>query len=165
MEMKTILISGLVGIVTSLITAYITTRLNLRQERAKWDRELVQKLAELKSSDLPQANRLARQFAVGYVVYKIPETTEREKVFIPSSGRVSVGRSADNDICIDAAHAPGISRHHALFEATESSVFIVDLGSSMGVFVNGQRVSERQKLRDRDIVVVGEDIELAFHEM
>jgi hypothetical protein len=154
MEITTILISALVGIITSVVTAYITTRLKFQQEQAKWERDLAEKIAELRSEDTPQADRLARQFAVGFLILDIPEAQQREKVFLPPAGRVSVGRAPDNDIVLQER---GLSKHHAVFEVVDDAVFVVDLGSTNGVWVNDMRVpQERYKLKSGDIVAIGE---------
>ena len=40
MSAETVIISAIVGIVTSAITAYITTRFKMKEEKTKWRREL-----------------------------------------------------------------------------------------------------------------------------
>jgi len=46
MTLQAIIISAVVGIITSAVTAYITTRLKLKEERDKWRREFAFKFAE-----------------------------------------------------------------------------------------------------------------------
>ncbi len=175
-EMATILLSAATAIVVSLITAYVTTRLSAKQEQKKWNRDLAQKLVEMGVSDsegeihAPRiaVEKLARQFAVGYLVYRLPDS-EAEKVFIPPSGRIMVGRSdpttgsiADIDFG-DQGTMNGISRRHALFEAIDSTVFVVDLNSTGGISVNGKRLDGggRQKLKSGDSIRLGR-IDLTF---
>ncbi len=169
-EMATILLSAATAIVVSLITAYVTTRISAKQEQKKWNRDLAQKLVEMGVSDSEgeihapsiAVERLARQFAVGYLVYRLPES-EAEKVFIPPTGRIMVGRSdpttgsiAEIDFGVHGG-MNGISRRHALFEAIDSTVFVVDLHSTNGILVNGKRLDarERQKLKSGDIIRLG----------
>jgi chromosome segregation ATPase len=66
--------------------------------------------------------------------------------------RSTIGRTADNQIQIDASH---VSRHHAVILGSEQNCIIEDLNSTNGILVNGKRVA-RQELNDGDIVRVGQ---------
>jgi len=68
-----------------------------------------------------------------------------------SKRRVVVGRSKDCDVQIAD---PNISRRHAELRQEGAAYWIVDLGSTNGIEVNGQRV-ERAKLSDGDTVRLG----------
>jgi pSer/pThr/pTyr-binding forkhead associated (FHA) protein len=70
-----------------------------------------------------------------------------------SPGVTTIGRAADNVIEIDNA---GVSAHHARI-VTEGERFAVeDLGSTNGVFVNGERVERRE-------LSYGDEIEILKH--
>ena len=62
-----------------------------------------------------------------------------------------VGRSRDCDIAVDD---PNVSRRHAEVRHEDGAYWIVDLGSTNGVTVNGKRV-ERARLEPEDAVVLG----------
>jgi len=49
----------------------------------------------------------------------------------------TIGRSSDNDICISDI---GASRHHAKFVKKNDRIFITDLKSSQGVFIDGEKI-------------------------
>ncbi|MBI3758596.1 MAG: FHA domain-containing protein, partial [Deltaproteobacteria bacterium] len=53
------------------------------------------------------------------------------------SKRISIGNAPDNDLVIGM---PGVSRHHAKIEQRRSSYRVIDLESTNGTFVNGERV-------------------------
>jgi DNA-binding NtrC family response regulator len=55
---------------------------------------------------------------------------------LPDSGAVTVGRSPDCDICIDA---PGVSRKHLLIRIA-AEVTVEDLGATNGTVVQGERL-------------------------
>ena len=75
-----------------------------------------------------------------------------EKKYYPLRASVTIiGRSPDNDIVISD---PKISRHHARFNLVDSNVYIVDLGSSNGTFVNRLLVKDK-KLVDKDEMLLG----------
>jgi hypothetical protein len=65
--------------------------------------------------------------------------------------RVVLGRSRDCDIQLNDANA---SRRHAELRQEGASYWIVDLGSTNGMEVNGKRV-KRAKLRDGDTITIG----------
>jgi hypothetical protein len=63
---------------------------------------------------------------------------------------VAVGRAADNDIVLQDDTASG---HHARFERQGNQSFILDLNSSNGTFVNGQRVQQAQLFGNETILM------------
>jgi Protein of unknown function (DUF3662)/FHA domain len=65
--------------------------------------------------------------------------------------RVVIGRSRDCDIQLPDAN---VSRRHAELRQEGASYWIVDLGSTNGMEVNGKRV-KRAKLRDGDTFTLG----------
>ncbi|MBD0290746.1 MAG: FHA domain-containing protein [Thermoleophilia bacterium] len=72
---------------------------------------------------------------------------------------LTIGRAADN--AAELADDEYASAHHARVEAARDGVWLVDLGSTNGTFVNGERMNGRVKLRDGDAVRIGET-ELRF---
>jgi hypothetical protein len=90
---------------------------------------------------------------------------EREIVSLTVDGQrhpldkrsVVLGRSRDCDIRIED---PNVSRHHAEVRQEGATYWIVDLGSTNGLEVNGRRV-KRAKLEDADRVMIG-STELVF---
>jgi hypothetical protein len=70
-----------------------------------------------------------------------------------------IGRGAETDLRIDD---PGISRNHAELRRSGGDVTIVDLGSTNGIVVDGQKV-DQQRLRDGSTVQLG-NTTMTFHE-
>jgi hypothetical protein len=62
-----------------------------------------------------------------------------------------IGRSRDCDITVEDAN---VSRRHAEIRIENGSYWLVDLGSTNGVELNGKRV-ERERLEHGDSIVVG----------
>src|SRR4029079_11891367 len=59
---------------------------------------------------------------------------------------IAIGRAVDNDVRITSGL---VSRHHCRIESVPDGIWIVDLKSANGTFVNGERVT-RHKLADGD---------------
>lgn len=63
-----------------------------------------------------------------------------------------VGRARDAELFLRDAE---VSRRHARFEAHNGVVYLSDLGSSNGTFLNGRPVSESIEIREGDEIDVG----------
>ncbi|MEJ8850445.1 FHA domain-containing protein [Variovorax rhizosphaerae] len=68
-----------------------------------------------------------------------------------------IGRATGNDIVIDSGR---VSRFHALVTVESGAVWIRDLKSSNGTFVNGHRIVSRA-LSNGDTIVIG-DCQMRF---
>ena len=87
-----------------------------------------------------------------------------DPVTIAPSSRVIFGRTDNNSTFIpDVDFSPygalekGVSRQHAALEINEDTLMLLDVGSSNGTFLNGQRLLPNQPrvLRDGDEVRLG----------
>ena len=70
------------------------------------------------------------------------------------SGAVSIGRGGQNDVPLDGDEFA--SAEHARFEARRDGLWVEDVGSTNGTFVNGARVTTPRRLGKGDIVRVGQ---------
>ncbi|HEV2712212.1 MAG TPA: FHA domain-containing protein [Gaiellaceae bacterium] len=76
--------------------------------------------------------------------------TEREL----DSTAVTLGRAADNDLVLDADEFASV--HHARIEPRRDGVWLQDLDSTNGTFLNGSKLTRPQKLTPGDVIRVGE---------
>ena len=74
---------------------------------------------------------------------------------------LTIGRGGQNDVMIEADEFA--SARHVRVEPRRDGVWLHDLGSTNGTFVNGIRIDRPRKLANGDIVRVGET-ELRFEE-
>lgn len=58
---------------------------------------------------------------------------------IPISGRLAIGRGSDCDLVLDEVE---MSRRHAMVEVTPGGIWLRDLGSANGTYVNGVQVRD-----------------------
>ena len=75
------------------------------------------------------------------------------------SRQLTVGRGAQNDVSIEGDEFA--SAQHVRVEPRRDGVWVSDIGSTNGTYVNGSRIDGPRKLRQGDVVRVGET-ELRF---
>lgn len=95
---------------------------------------------------MPSGPRYALRFISGkYQGGEFPLRMNRE---------IIIGRSSDLDMVLVEDM---VSRRHAKITSTDAEVYIQDLGSTNGTFVNGEKVS-RSRLSEGDRILVGTSI-------
>jgi hypothetical protein len=87
------------------------------------------------------------------VVVKSPELEEGID-FELNASQMMIGRGGQNDIAL--AQDEYVSARHARFEPRQDGVWVQDLGSTNGTFLNGARLERPRRLTHGDIVRVGE---------
>jgi pSer/pThr/pTyr-binding forkhead associated (FHA) protein len=77
---------------------------------------------------------------------------EIKQVYI-TKDRTTLGRHPDNDIVLDNMVVSG---HHCVFELKGlADVYVKDLDSTNGTYVNDHMVKERTRLNDGDVIAIG----------
>jgi pSer/pThr/pTyr-binding forkhead associated (FHA) protein len=95
----------------------------------------------------PVAKELGR-----LVVVHSPDLGEGDAYSIDSTS-LSIGRGNANDLPLADEFA---SAHHARFEPRRDGVYVQDVGSTNGTFVNGIRLTTDRRLAPGDVVRIGE---------
>lgn len=94
-----------------------------------------------------------------YVLLTAEDGTQRKFVLSESSAW-TMGRDSDNSIVI---LDNSVSRHHAILQCLDSnSIYLIDLGSTNGSFVNQRRVSIPTLLQNGDRLTLGQS-EIEFY--
>jgi FHA domain len=86
---------------------------------------------------------------------------DRGQTFETGPVAVTFGRAAEN-----TGSLPGddyASAQHARVESTRDGVWLLDLGSTNGTWVNGERMDGRHRLKDGDVIRIGQT-ELRFEQ-
>jgi len=89
--------------------------------------------------------------APGKIVVHGPN--EASKVVPLNSGRISLGRTAANDLCYP--DDIGLSRQHLVIERQDAGLVVTDLGSKYGTELNGLRLTGSSVLRPGDRIKAG----------
>lgn len=98
--------------------------------------------------ELPAATQRSQDRVTRVLLGKVGDKLLRFPLF---KDRLTIGRTADNDIQLDA---PYISRKHAVVTTDGDTTRVIDWGSKNGVHVNSKRVTEHF-LKSGDIVTIG----------
>lgn len=77
--------------------------------------------------------------------------------FTLNDGTTTIGRSPDNDICISDI---GASRRHAKFIKKDNRLFVVDVSSFQGVYVDEKRIVKDQEVEvgEENILTMGSTV-------
>ena len=86
------------------------------------------------------------------VVRQVPVIEVAGERFSLNAARVSVGRSAEADITVEDS---GVSRKHLEIVRQGGHHLAVDLGSTNGSYVDGERVHGRTELVDGSVITLG----------
>ncbi|KAJ8728109.1 hypothetical protein PYW08_016494 [Mythimna loreyi] len=90
--------------------------------------------------------------------YLTSENDSRVIYVVSSSGQIVIGRSIDNQVCDFAIpDDPSLSRKHATLAVTDNGLFLQDLGSRYGTFINNNKAvaNSNIKLNENDVVMFG----------
>jgi hypothetical protein len=77
-----------------------------------------------------------------------------------ANDRTVIGRAVDGDIVITSKR---VSREHTQIYREGWRIYVDDLGSTNGTYLNNERISEPMQLRDGDKIQVG-DVLFTFHD-
>ena len=105
-------------------------------------------------SDAPNSRKDAPELSTLFGWLVVTEGKDLWKTFPVIKPKISIGRSSDCDIIIDDEH---ISAKHASMKLQNNVLFITDLDSGNGTYVNTQEIT-RCELSDNDIIKMGKII-------
>jgi pSer/pThr/pTyr-binding forkhead associated (FHA) protein len=97
-------------------------------------------------SETSNATQMRAVPSTGWAL-KANHTALANRVF-PLKDTTVIGRSADCDISLAAAH---LSRRHAQLQIIDGALFVKDLGSANGTFLNGKQVMEARVKRGDEL--------------
>lgn len=118
--------------------------LRLRDERISQLERLYER-----ESDTIKGARSEPVVAMGLVLEPLNESGVIHRI---SRITTAIGRAGGNDIVLDTG---SVSRYHARIVVASDSVYLIDLQSTNGCAVNGERIS-RQMINNGDVVAIGD---------
>ena len=105
----------------------------------------------------PEGGAVARVAPLGptgrLVVVKSPALDAGSDLVL-NSAPLTVGRGEQNDVELEGDEFA--SAEHARFDPRRDGVWVTDVGSTNGTYVNGARIQRPRKLAPGDVVRIGE---------
>lgn len=92
---------------------------------------------------------------VGYLAIYSGSLVVRFVELFTDTGRLVIGRDESCDLRFDLEQDRAISRRHACLEVTPNAIYLEDIGSSNGTWVNGSQLAGRCLLMHGDVVSLG----------
>ncbi|MFL5910111.1 MAG: FHA domain-containing protein [Gaiellaceae bacterium] len=102
----------------------------------------------------PVAGAAAPPPVGGRLVVQESPVLDKGDEFSVDSAPLTVGRASQNDVAIDGDEFA--SARHVRFEPRRDGVWVHDLGSTNGTYVNGVRIDGARRLAAGDVIRVGE---------
>jgi hypothetical protein len=91
---------------------------------------------------------------LGRLVVAASPALQEGEVFVLEAAAISIGRAANNEIAINEDEYA--STRHARVEPRRDGVYVEDVGSTNGTYVNGVRLTREQRLAPGDLIRIGE---------
>jgi pSer/pThr/pTyr-binding forkhead associated (FHA) protein len=95
---------------------------------------------------------LAVQFAIALLIVQGPDEESRQKYICVPNSRTVAGRSGDAHIKVNDTK---FSRQQVAFYADSKNLFVENISSRHPIFVNGDALEDRVRLKNGDEVSVG----------
>jgi hypothetical protein len=102
----------------------------------------------------PGAVAATPSIRLGRLVVQQSPSLDDGLVFEVDSAAISIGRGGQNDVVLDGDDFA--SARHARVEPRRDGVWVHDLGSTNGTYVNGAQIDRPRRLTQGDILRVGE---------
>ena len=109
---------------------------------------------DVKTGGKARNNSSGIRYGIEVIQTGVNSTLEQGSV-VPIRGIITLGRKPENTIVLTE---PFVSGNHAKIYAKNNNLYVEDLNSTNGVYVNNERIQEKYKLVADDEVNIGSAI-------
>ena len=109
---------------------------------------------DVKTGGKARNNSSGIRYGIEFIQTGVNSTLEQGSV-VPIRGIITLGRKPENTIVLTE---PFVSGNHAKIYAKNNNLYVEDLNSTNGVYVNNERIQEKYKLVADDEVKIGSAI-------
>jgi hypothetical protein len=86
-------------------------------------------------------------------ILRVVSGVDQGRQYLAVTPEIKIGRKPENHICLKD---PKVSRFHAVLHLEGSVINIIDLNSTNGTIVNGEKIMTKKRLASGDQIRVGE---------
>lgn len=109
---------------------------------------------DVKTGGKAKNNNSGIRYGIEVIQTGVNSTLEQGAV-VPIRGIITLGRKAENTIVLTE---PFVSGNHARIYAKNNNLYVEDLNSTNGVYINGEKIEEKFKLVAGDEIKIGSAI-------
>ena len=109
---------------------------------------------DVKSGGRKRPNNSRKSYGIE-VLNIVDNSNIKRGSVIPIRGMVTMGRKEENTVVLSDPHVSG---QHAKFLIKNNILYVEDLNSTNGTFVNGKQVSGKVKLFGKDEIRIGTNV-------
>ena len=109
---------------------------------------------DVKTGDKKKNNNTGIRYGIEIIQTGVNSTLENGSV-VPIRGITTIGRRAENTIVLTV---PFVSGSHAKIYTKNNNLYVEDLNSTNGVYVNNEKINEKVKLIADDEIKIGSAI-------
>lgn len=109
---------------------------------------------DVKTGDKKKNNNTGIRYGIEIIQTGVNSTLENGLV-VPIRGITTIGRRAENTIVLTE---PFVSGSHAKIYTKNNNLYVEDLNSTNGVYVNNEKINEKVKLIADDEIKIGSAI-------
>ena len=109
---------------------------------------------DVKTGEKKKNNNTGIRYGIEIIQTGVNSTLENGSV-VPIRGITTIGRRAENTIVLTE---PFVSGNHGKIYAKNNNLYVEDLNSTNGVYVNNEKINEKVKLIADDEIKIGSAI-------
>ena len=109
---------------------------------------------DVKTGGKARNNSSGIRYGIEVIQTGVNSTLEQGSV-VPIRGIITLGRKPENTIVLTE---PFVSGNHAKIYAKNNNLYVEDLNSTNGIYVNGEKIEEKLKLIADDEIKIGSAI-------
>ncbi len=107
------------------------------------------------ATEVTKIRRQRDRAALDHWIFTVSSGVDRGRQFVGVTDEIRLGRQPENHIQL---RDPKVSRFHAVIRRKGAQLYLEDLNSTNGTFLNGQPLASRKRLEPGDTIKLGQTV-------
>jgi pSer/pThr/pTyr-binding forkhead associated (FHA) protein len=107
------------------------------------------------ATEVTKIRRQRERAALDQWIFTVSSGVDRGRQFVGVTDEIRLGRQPENHIQL---RDPKVSRFHAVIRRKGTQLYLEDLKSTNGTFLNGQPLASRKRLEPGDTIKLGQTV-------